>query len=69
MSTKNKENGIVGEPVAVGYGMQTARHDIDSSPVHSQKHISLTKLERESMTVNESEQKLTDIIHKQYCKL
>lgn len=69
MSTNNKGNEMVSEPVAVGYGMKTARNDIDASPVHSQKHISLTKLERESMTVNESEQKLTDIIHKQYCKL
>ena len=37
--------------------------------VHSQKHISLARLERESMTVNESEQKLTDVIHRQYNRL
>ena len=37
--------------------------------VHSRKHISLARLERESMTVNESEQKLTDVIHRQYNRL
>lgn len=68
MSTDESFNGMANEPVVAGYGGQSVRNGFNSASVCSQKRISLSELEKNSMTVEESERILTEVIHQQYCK-
>lgn len=74
-NTKRKEIIMIREPIIIDNPSPKALEVIERMKedkrmdVHSRKHISLARLERESMTVNESEQKLTDVIHRQYNRL
>ena len=73
--SKRKKIIMIREPIIIDNPSPKALEVIERMKedkrrdVHSRKHISLARLERESMTVNESEQKLTDVIHRQYNRL
>jgi hypothetical protein len=68
MNTDESFNGMANEPVVAGYRGQSLRNGFNSTSVCSQKRISLSELEKNSMTVEESERILTEVIHQQYCK-
>ena len=73
--SKRKKIIMIREPIIIDNPSPKALEVIERMKedkrmdVHSRKHISLARLERESMTANESEQKLTDVIHRQYNRL